>query len=495
MPRMLNRLILRGPLLIASVVLISSCKTLSPITTPPSAPIAKDWSAEKTDLSTAQPHAWLSDLNVPKLDDLVTEADAQNYFLRAALARWQAAQAQTNIVNADRKPIVSGEGNLSRNRTNSRTFNTLAASARMNWEIDAWDRLADQTRAAIRDEQAFAADYQAARLSLAASVASSWFALLEAEQQRRLAEQTTQTFQQSLDVIEERYRRGLNGALDVRLARSDLATAQNEITRRAREKEAIARQIDIFLGRYPAAELLTYTTPAEATVTSPVQSGDIHSPPDDLRPVPAGLPADLLTRRPDILAAEARLNAAGDRLRFARKNRLPRIQLSTTGGVSSDTLNQLLDWDSLVFTLLVGIVQPIYEGGRLDAQRTLAQAQHQEAWANYIQTVLVAFQEVETTLAAEDRYSQQLADLFVASQEAQAAAELAMSRYQNGLADIITLLQSQRQAFSSQSQFLLIQRQRLQNRINLYLALGGDFADTSSGTAQTISQKELITNE
>ena len=424
-----------------------------PITT------SENWQAESSVINLDQPQAWLDDLESPKLNQYVEEALSRNLTLKASLARWQAAQARSDIAGAPLKPRVEAGADVSRQRVNRNTGNNFSANISASWEADVWGRLANAERAAIDDEEAFSADYQAARLSLAADVALSWFAIIESSLQEQLARKTAATFKQSLEVIEERYRRGLNSALDVRLARTDVATAENEITRRQREKDGILRRLDLLLGRYPAAGIKT-----------------ADQLPGLLEKVPVGLPAQLLIRRPDLIAAERRLSAAGERLQEARKNRLPSIRLTGSGGLGSPDLNNLLDWDSLIWSLLAGITQPIFEGGRLDAERTLAEAQHGEAWANYAQAVLVAFREVETALAAEDRFVQQLGQLQLATNEAKEAVDLALARYQAGLTDIITLLEAQRRAFNSESSLLRTRRERLDNRVALYLALGGEFS-------------------
>lgn len=461
--------------LIPVALIISACNANKPVFTGPLPAAPANWQAQSLVTSPDQPQAWIDDLHSPVLKQLVNEALAGNLQLRAADERWQAARAQSAIAGAPLLPDIEAEAGASRSRINSRTGDNLSLTANVSWEADVWGRLSNTARAALADERAFAADFRAARLSLAAEVARNWFASIEAALQEQLAQQTAETFQQSLIVIEERYRRGLNSALDVRLARSDVASAENQITRRAREKDAFLRRLDTLLGHYPAAELAT---------------GD--QLPAILAEVPAGLPADLLIRRPDLFAAEQRLNAAGERLEAARKNRLPAIRLTASGGLSSTALNQLLDWDSLVFSLLAGIVQPVFKGGRLDAEQTLAKARHGEAWANYAQAILQAFNEVETALAAEDRYTRQLQQLIIASDEAQQAAELALSRYQNGLVDIITLLQSQRQAFTSQTELIRTRRERLDNRIALYLALGGDFSSEDAVNSRSVPGDQPI---
>ncbi|MFK8067280.1 MAG: efflux transporter outer membrane subunit [Gammaproteobacteria bacterium] len=435
----------------------------------------ENWQAENLIADVDKPQAWLEDLNSPVLDQLVEEALSGNLPLKAALARWQAAQAQSEIAGAPLKPNVEVGGDVARRRVNQTSSDDFSFDVSASWEADVWGRLANAERAAINDEQAFAADYHAAKLSLAADVAQNWFASIEAEQQETLAIKNARTFKQNLDVIEERYRRGLNSALDVHLARTDAANAENAATQRTRQKDPILRRLDVLLGRYPAAELaIAKQLPILA------------------KKVPVGIPADILIRRPDLLAADNRLSAAGERVEEARKNRLPAIRLTGSGGLRSAELNQLLDWDSLVWNLLASVTQPIYAGGRLDAEQALAKARHGELWANYAQAVLNAFREVETALAAEDRYARQLVQLQLAVYEAGEGADLALSQYQNGLIDIITLLQAQQRAFNSESTLLRVHREQLDNRIALYLALGGEF---SSSQARLLPGNEQEDNQ
>jgi multidrug efflux system outer membrane protein len=274
-----------------------------------------------------------------------------------------------------------------------------------------------------------------------------------------LAQRTVASFGRSRAAIEERYRGGLVTALDVRLARENEATARANLAQRRREQDAAARSLEVVLGRYPAAGL-------RPPATLP---GIAH-------PVPAGLPATLLDRRPDLVAAGLRLDAAGARARGARKNRLPSLSLTTSGGTASEHLKDLLDWDRLVWSLVSGLTQPLFAGGRLSAEAALARAQDSEALADYAREALTAFREVEAALAAEGHYTDQAAALEVAAAESGRAADLAQERYTEGLIDIVTLLEAQRRAFTAESARLRTARERLANRVDLYLALGGDFA-------------------
>jgi len=424
-----------------------------------------DWSAQFPQ-APGTPQRWLEDFDAPHLQELVASALADNPDLRAAAARVAAARARARIAGAPLLPDAELGLDAARSKqrisggTSARTSTSFNLEAAVSWDPDVWGRLGNTARAAAVDAEAARADYRGARLLLAADVARSWFAAIEAELQVQLAARTVESFRDSLAVIEERYRAGLNTALDVRLARENVASGENVLATRRRERDAVLRTLEVLLGRYPRAEL---------TVAAAL--------PGVRDAVPAGLPAALLERRPDLVAAERRLQAAGERLEEARKNRLPSVRLTASGGTASNQLRELLDWDNLVWSLLAGITQPLFQGGRLSAEQALAQADRGEAWAAYAQAVLVAFREVETALGADVRYVEQEAALRRASEEAGAAADLALARYRQGLTDIVTLLEAQRRAFTAESSRLRTARERLANRVALYLALGGDFGE------------------
>jgi len=191
--------------------------------------------------------------------------------------------------------------------------------------------------------------------------------------------------------------------------------------------------------------------------------------------VPAGMPADLLLRRPDVNAALLRLQASASRVDIAKKNRLPRISLTGSTGTSSDELKNLLDLDFLIWSLAGNITAPVFQGGRLKANQALAEYSNDEAFLNYANTVLNALVEIEGTLYSEPLLLEQEQALAKAVAESEAAEELAEGQYSSGLVDIITLLDTQRRLFSSRSALLSVRNQRLQNRIDLHLALAGEY--------------------
>jgi len=418
---------------------------------------------------------WLAELADPTLEALVNEALAGNMDLRVAAARVRQANARARIAGADALPRADIGGGGSRRSAGSASGQRVTASSfdlslSAAWEVDVWNRLADRTRAAFLDEAASAADHDAARLSLAANVARAWFDAVEARLQLELTQQTVDNFANNLAVVEENFRAGLTGALDVRLERANLAGAQSRLADRAVVLDAAVRRVEILLGRYPGSAIAT-----AATLPSP--RGE----------VPAGLPADMLARRPDVRAAAARLAATDARLDAALKNRLPGLTLTGNGGVASDALRRLLDFDAVLLAIAAEIAAPILRGGELEAERDLARAQTDEALAQYAQSVLVAFREVEGALRAETLLEQQEAATRIAERESRAAEELALERYRAGLVDIVTWLEARRRAFDASSLLLSVRNQRLQNRIALHLGLGGDFARPAAGAAAVIS--------
>lgn len=431
------------------------------------APPAEWTGAPASGAAEAIPEGWLADFDAPGLSDLVAEALAANPDMASSSARLAAARAQARIAGAPRLPEMELGLNGARTKrapsgvsaTSARPVTNFTLDAQVAWEADLWGRLGDAARAAAAEARASEADLEGARLLLAAGVARAWFALAEAEQQDLLARRTVQSFDHTRDVIESRYRSGVATALELRLARENAATARANMAQRERERDAAGRSLEILLGRYPAAELAAAPRLPEVA-----------------RPVPAGLPSGLLTRRPDLVAAALRLDAADSRVSGAKKERLPTLRLTTAGGTASDRLKNLLDWDYLVWSLVGDLTQPLFAGGRISGEVALAKARDREALADYAGAVLTAFREVETALAAEDRYTRQSAALEVAARESGQAAALALERYGQGLVDIVTLLESQRRAFTAESARLRTARDRLDNRLDLYLALGGDFS-------------------
>jgi outer membrane protein, multidrug efflux system len=415
---------------------------------------------------------WWTQLGDAQLDTLVEQALASNYDLRAAAARLDQAQAQARIAGAPLQPSLGAGATGSRRKQNfvgfpipgsasqvlSTTSTNYGVNLNLSWEIDLWGKLRAGAGAALADAQAAKADFYGAQLSLAAQTSRAYFAAVEARRQVELASATVDNYQISSEQINSRYLRGLSSSLELRLGRSNLAAAEATLAARRQQLDRALRQLELLLGRYPSARM---TTNEEL--------------PSILEPVPAGLAADLVARRPDLAAAERRLAAATGRLAQSRRALFPSISLTASTGTSSSALGDLLNGDFSVWNLVGNISQPLLQGGRLRAGVDLSQAGVDGALATYAQSVLKAYAEVELALAAEGFLQTQEEALKTASSEARAARVLAEERYAKGLSDLITLLDAQRRAFDAESRLLSVRRQRLDSRIDLYLALGGGF--------------------
>lgn len=439
--------------------------------------VPREWTAGETS-EREMGIPWWTRFNDPNLNQTISGVLENNYDLKAASARVEAAAALAKIAGADLYPQVSVDLSASRQKRNfvgfpfpqdgsgvpSNTTSLYGLSLGASWEIDLWGRIRAASSGAAADFQASQADLAGFQLSLAAQTAKVWFAAVEAQQQVSLAEATLENYKSTNDQVLRRYRLGLRPSLDVRFSESNVATAEAILSQREDQLQRIKRQLEILLGRYPSAMVaLSKSLPS-------VSEG-----------VPAGLPADIIRRRPDLVAAEKRLAGANVRVAEARRALYPRISLTGSAGTSSDELKNLLNGDYSVWNIVGNLIQPLFQGGKLRAGVKLAQAREKEALFLYAQQVLNAYAEVESALSAEMFLDQREDALRVATEQAMAARRLAESRYSRGLIGLIEVLEAQRRAFDSQSQLLSVRRQKLENRVDLCLALGGDFREIENG--------------
>ncbi len=453
---------------------VTGCSYFSPQDHPPtSLSVPSQWHSEHAH-DPVKP--WLQDLNSPQLHDVIVEAIHSNPMLNGLTAvvdiqkqqSWLSQSAFWPQIDAGLRASRSQRNNASGISVASRRSNNFGFELDFLWEIDLWYKLGNELEASLHEQQAAQADLYAAQLSLAANIAKTWFSGIELKQQIDLADKTIRNYQKALQIIESGYNRGIYQALDVRLARSDLLNAQSRQQQFRQNLDTNVRSIEALAGRYPAGAL---NLPSQLPILS-------HS-------VTSSVPATLLERRADIQASAQLFFATDQRLIKARKNMLPSIQLSGSGGTSTQKVEDIFNPEFLVWNIIGNLTQPLFHGFQLFAEREQAQARVRQAAANYAQVVLNAFQEVETTLAAEYWLQRQLHYKQTEVVEAQAAQQLAEHDYMAGLTNIITLLDAQRRAFDAQSRLLEIKQQRLQNRVNLYLALGGPLLPVAESTDLT----------
>lgn len=474
---MLNffRRIVPSYLLLCLVILGSGCMTAPQREAQDIAvSLPHEWSGSSDVSEPVQPR-WIEVFGDPVLSALVDRALADNFDLKSAAARVEAAIAQARIDGFDLWPQLSFAPGYQYAQIRSAGFGSAKYSVfealfNLSWELDVWGRIRAFREAAIQEVGAASADLQAARLSLAARVAQSYFTLLEAELQTRVAEQSVGDRSIIVELVRGRFERGPARGLDVRLALTDLADARSQLAQAKNQVQLITRQLEILLGRYPGGSLQEVAATVSVPSDSSTQEISLPDPPPAL---PAGLPSELLTRRPDIIAAFDRLRAADARLESAKKMRLPRIALTAGGGTRGSELADLIDPRATVWNIFAGALQPLFVGGRIDGTIQFNEARVEEAFNRYQEIALNAFREVEQALAAEEWLRAQEQALREAVQQTEASRELALYSYRQGFIQILTLLDSYRSTLNAQSAHLAVQRQLLSNRIHLYLALGG----------------------
>ena len=463
----MRRALLLAPLLAAGCLSAPERTYDEPALAPPAG-----FAAEAPDAAPLE--RWWAELGGEELAAAVDEAFRANRDLRAAAARLDEALAEARAAGAALQPSVGLAADAVRQRQNfvglpvpgggdvlSSTSTAYGVSLDVSWEPDLWGRLRALDSAAESEVGATAAELVGAHLSLAGQVSKAWLALAEARRQAALAGETAAAYRANAEVIRDRYELGRAEAFDLHLLENQLAAAEALLALRREQEARAARQLEVLLGRAPGGR---------------VPGADALPPVPD--PVPAGLPADLTWRRPDLAAAAARLAALDWRLAAARADLLPSLRLTGSAGRRTAELGDLLDSSFDVWSLAAGLVQPLFEGGRLRARVDAADARARAALEAYAQDLLVALGEVETALAAEEHLAAREAALAAAAASAESARAVAQDRYFEGLVDVVALLDAERRALSAESELLAVRRARLETRVDLFLALGGGFGDS-----------------
>ncbi|MFO1485974.1 MAG: efflux transporter outer membrane subunit [Verrucomicrobiaceae bacterium] len=413
---------------------------------------------------------WLDEFGSSRLPELVKRAVENNPSLKATGARVEQARALMMQAGAGLFPTLSSTGSASRTQSpGDQRFSGINAIANrfngnylnMSWEIDFWGRVADTRRASKAGAEAAEEDWHAARLSLAANIVQTAVTLAEAETLLALAQSNVATRKVQLGILERQLDRGIDperAALDVTLSRADLARAESTVQQRRASVDATRRTLETLLGGYPAS----------------IERG-IGTLPSLKRGIPAGLPSEMLLRRPDLRAAERRLASSLASESAAKKAMLPSIRLTGSAGRTSQEIEQLIRPESAIWNIGSQVAQTLFQGGALKAGVDLQRGRYHELLQTYAAGVLTAFREVETALAAEQFLLQQEAALERAAEEAERAEQLALSQYEKGLSEVLTLLDTRQRAFDARSTLTSVKAQRLRNRAALHLALGGEF--------------------
>ena len=403
---------------------------------------------------------WLAQFGSEQLAALVDEALSVNPDIRAADATARAARANAAAAFGRRLPSLTAQASAGSTANGDAILTpdgeSYGLGATASWEADLWGRVSATVRAARADALASDADLRAVRLSIAGAAANSWISLANASAQLALARRERDIRQRSRELTERRFAAGISSSLDVRLARSAEASSRAGIASAERDLADAARSLEILLGRYPAAAVKGPDLPPQLDAMADLSD-----------------PADLLMRRPDLAAAEARFVAAGFRADAARAALRPSLTLSASAGTNTADSADLLDPNYLARSVLASLTAPLFNGGALRAQSRAARAQAEAASALYASAALTAWREVESARAADLSLAAQEDALADAFEQADAARILAERQYQQGLISIFDLINAQSQSISAERQLLNARTGRAANRVTYHLALGG----------------------
>lgn len=422
--------------------------------------IGADRAAE---LAASPAATWLDDLNSAEMSTLAREAlagspDLQIVEARYRAARWRARGAiggnllpSLNIgVDGTRneEPIPNSDERI---RTEFMTSSVIAS-----WEIDLWGRLTARTLATDLGADAAEEDLNGARLSVAGQSSTAWVSLIEAQQLLALAQEDLQTRERALDLTQRRYDAGIATSLALRTARSQVASAR-AFEAQAQDFLLIAsRRLQEIMGRYPDGTLRAEgELPQLALIAA------------------AGAPADLLERRPDVLAAENRMRAAGFRIHEARANLLPRLTLTGSAGSTGQGINDIDDSANMISNLVAGLTMPIFNGGALLAESRATVNDRRAAASEYVRTSITAWREVEAAISADQSLEVREREFGSAAEEARAAQELAEREYSRGVATLFELIDAYTRRIDAERGLISARADRVSNRITYHVALGG----------------------
>jgi outer membrane protein, multidrug efflux system len=465
-------------ILLANVLLYSQCA----VKHPPSNEEIRKQALQKVDLTgtwkalgaTAGPiqDNWLASFDDQQLTLVVNEALANNLDLQAAAIRVEESALSVNLAKSYLRPTVSvmGTGGLKAGGGDSSSALQgifLGAS----WEPDIWGKFRYAKNAELAMYESSQSDFDFARQSLAATTAKNWFTATETYLQMQIAEEMVRSSQDLVSMAEDRWKIGIGSEQDVAISRAALGSFQDTSKQVKLAHEQTLRGLELLLGRYPSAELQAR-----------------HDLPKFPGPVPVGMPLQMLERRPDMIAAERRVAAAFNRIGEAKAARLPNITLNASLGVLSSQVIQLKqDFSNPTGGLGARLFAPIYQGGALKTNVQIRTAQQDEAMVVYASMALRALGDVENAIATSQTLEEREQILEQVVIDSQRALELAQTAYRVGQQDLRSVEQRLLDLDSARLTLLRVQSERLTQRVNLYLVLGGRFEPPITESTQTNS--------
>ncbi|MEM7003385.1 MAG: efflux transporter outer membrane subunit [Pseudomonadota bacterium] len=400
---------------------------------------------------------WIAEINDPALLALVSEAQQNNRNLQAAEAGVRRAFSLVRQARAALLPGVNYSAAAAQGgRVADSASDNYSSGLSLNWELDIWGRVRASRNAAQYSAESAQADFVFAQYSLAAAVAQAYFVAIEAALLEEVSAKSLNALQETVRIVESQREVGAADAFDEFLAAANLATGKATLAQAQGAELLALRALEVLLGRYPAADLAT---------------------PDDLPEVPAtpkaGVPSELLERRPDIIAAQLSVASAFSDVGAAKAARLPALSLSSSLDITAPRARDAFKTDNGTCSIAAAILGPLFDAGLRRAQVEAASATQEQAIANYTQIALQAFQEVEDSLDQNLVLARRVNALEEAAVAQNRAFNLAQLRYEEGETNLLDVLTIQSDTLAADSNLVSARRQQLDEWVRLNLALGG----------------------
>jgi multidrug efflux system outer membrane protein len=465
-----------GLTIVAILVLLNGCAVGPNYQRPPiSSPVefrgpSAGGAAPAGEAATLADRAWWDILQDDTLRGLVDEALRNGYDVRAAAWRVEEARANAGIAKSGYFPAIQGEARWSRGRVSEfvspipGTLELYDVNLGLSWEIDVWGRIRRLNEAALARYLATEEARRGVLLSLVSEVATAYFELRALDAEKEIAERTARAFKETHDLFSSRYEAGMASALETANAAAPLATTQAVIPDLERRIAAQENRIALLLGRQPG------DVPRGASLDEQIL------PPE----IPAGLPSELLKRRPDLRRAEQELVAANADVGVTVAEYFPSLRLTGVFGGLAPQVSDLFQ-EGKQWSIGGGLLTPLFQGRRLKNQNRAAVARFEQARVEYERSVTNAFAEVSTALVAYERLAHVEEEQERAVTAYREAVDLAGSRYLSGLADYLEVLQAQRQLFPAENTLTQVRFERLSVLVGLYRALGGGWRLDDAG--------------
>lgn len=459
---------------LAIVVALSGCSMLEPrlpaaqADIPVSWPLPAEGSVPVADAPAVADVGWRDFFVDERLEQVIAQALENNRDLRVAVLNVQRAQAQYRIARADRLPALGVNGEMERVGgdvpTTEQYSVTLGVAA---FELDLFGRVRNLSQAALQRYLATEQTQRSAQLSLVAQVAASWLALGADEQSLSIARETLASHEQSLELAQKMFELGATSALQLNQTRTLAESARADVARYIGQVAQGRNALNLLVGQPVDASLL----PGQLDLAS---SG--------IGALPAGVPSDVLLRRPDVMAAEHQLRGANANIGAARAAFLPSIRLTGGVGSASGELSGLFESGTKIWSFIPQISIPIFQGGALRANLGMATADRDIALAQYEKAIQSGFADVADALALSQTLAQQRTAMAALVDAAQQAHDLSQARYDAGMDSFLVLLDARRSLYSARQGLVAVQLAEQANRVSLYKALGGGWVETA-GTA------------